>query len=189
MPELNAPTVVAEIGALHDAYERALRANDVEALGRFFWDAPQVVRFGVSEHLYGADAIAAYRQNYTPVFSERKLLRRSILTLGPDVASVMCELSQLVNGELRHSRQSQVWSRFPNTGWKIVAAHVSNALGAPPDLWAAYTDRVATAIGLPLAPAHRPGVVQNLARTAAIAAPLLAFSLPAEIEPAPVFTA
>jgi len=186
---INAPEVVAEIGALHDAYEQALIANDVAALGNFFWVSPEVVRFGVSEHLYGAEAIAAYRQNYTPVFSDRKLLRRSILTLGPDVASVMCELSQLVKGELRHSRQSQVWSRFPDAGWKIVAAHVSNALGSPPDLWAAYADRVATAIGLPLSPAHRPGVVQNLARTAAIAAPLLAFPLPTEIEPAPVFTA
>jgi Protein of unknown function (DUF3225)/Protein of unknown function (DUF4089) len=189
MPELNAPAVVAEISALHDAYERALIANDIAALGHFFWESQHVVRFGISEHLYGAEAIAAYRQGYTPVFTERKLLRRSILTLGPDAASVMCELSLLVNGELRHSRQSQVWSRFPETGWKIVAAHVSNPIGPPPDLWAAYTDRVAAAIGLPLAPAHRPGVVQNLTRTAAIAAPLLAFSLPSEIEPAPVFTA
>lgn len=189
MPALHAPEVVAEIGALHDAYEQALRTNDVAALGQFFWDSPHVVRYGVSEHLYGAEAIAAYRQNYAPVFSERKLLRRSILALGPDAASVMCELSQLVKGELRHSRQSQVWSRFPEIGWKIVAAHVSNALGPPLDQWAAYADRVAAAVGLPLAPAHRPGVVQNLERTAAIAAPLLAFSLPTGSEFAPVFSA
>jgi hypothetical protein len=189
MPEINTPAVVGEIAALHDAYERALIANDVKALGEFFWDSPHVVRFGVSEHLYGAEAIAAYRHGHAPVFSERKLLRRAIVTLGSDVASVMCELSQVVHGHPRHSRQSQVWARFPELGWKIISAHVSNALGTPPELWDAYTDRVATAIGLAIAPAHRPGVVQNLARAAAIAAPLLAFPLPAEVELAPAFTA
>ncbi|MEO7415325.1 MAG: AtzH-like domain-containing protein [Opitutaceae bacterium] len=189
MPELNAPAIVREIAALHDAYERSLVANDVDGLVRFFWDSPNVVRFGVSEHLYGAEAIAAYRQGYTPVFTDRKLLRRTIVSLGNDFVSVMCELSQTVNGQPRHSRQSQVWARFPETGWRIISAHVSNALTPPPELWEAYADRVAAAVGLPLAAAHRPGVVQNLARTAAIVAPLLAFPLPANVEPAPVFTA
>lgn len=189
MLELNSPAVVEEIARLHDAYERALIANDVDALVQFFWDSPHVVRFGVSEHLYGADAIAAYRQGNKPVFTERTLLRRAIVTLGRDVASVMCELSQTVQGHLRHSRQSQAWARFPELGWKIISAHVSNALGAPPELWDAYADRAAAALGLPLAPAHRPGVSQNLARAAAIAAPLLTFSVPDDSESAPVFTA
>jgi hypothetical protein len=189
MPEINAPAIVAEIVALHDAYERALIANDVDALTHFFWESPQVVRFGVSEHLYGADAITAYRRNYAPPFSERKLLRRTIVTLGADTASVMCELAQTVHGQPRHSRQSQVWARFPDLGWKIISAHVSNALGPAPEIWEAYTDRAAAVLGLPLAPAHRPGVVQNLTRAADLAAPLLAFPFPAETEPAPVFTA
>jgi hypothetical protein len=189
MPELNAPAVVAEIASLHDAYERALIANDVEALVGFFWDSPHVVRFGVSEHLYGTDAISTYRQGYSPVFTERKLLRRTIVTLGSELASVMCELSQVVHGHPRHSRQSQVWARFSGIGWKIISAHVSNALSPPPGVWEAYVDRTAAALGLPLAAAHRPGVVQNLTRSATIAEPLLAFSLPPEVEPAPVFTA
>ena len=56
MPEVNAPDVVAELGVLHDAYERALAANDVPALTAFFWDSPHTVRYGVGEHLYGAGA-------------------------------------------------------------------------------------------------------------------------------------
>jgi hypothetical protein len=189
MSELNSPAVVAEIATLHEAYERALIANDVEALVGFFWDSPHVVRFGVSEHLYGSGEVSSYRQNHTPVFSERKLLRRTIVTFGAEFASVMCELSQVVKGQLRHSRQSQVWTRFPELGWKIISAHVSNALGPPPGLWEAFADDTAAVLGLPLAPAHRAGVVQNLTRSAVIAGPLLAFSLPPDVEPAPVFIA
>lgn len=189
MPQLNASAVVDEITSLHDAYERALVANDVEALVQFFWNSPHVVRFGISEHLYGADAIASYRQGHTPSFTDRKLVRRTIVTFGSEMASVMCELSLTVHGQPRQSRQSQTWVKFPDLGWKIVSAHVSNALIRPPELWEAYTDLASATIGLPIAAGHRSGVAQNLTRAAAIAAPLLAFNLPPETEPAPVFTA
>jgi hypothetical protein len=190
MPEINAPAVVAELNALHDDYERALAANDVAALTAFFWDSPHTVRFGVNEHLYGADAVASYRQSTAPAFTERALLRRSILVIGNDTASIMCELSQKILGQSRHSRQSQVWVRFPGVGWKIVSAHVSNALMAPASAaaWDSYVDQASAAIGLPIDGAHRVGVVQSLQRTAAIAGPLLAFSIPGGVELAPVFT-
>lgn len=190
MPEINASAIVAELAALHDAYERALAANDVAALTAFFWDSPHTVRYGVNEHLYGADAVASYRQASPPVFTDRVLQRRAILALGDDVASIMCELTQKIAGQLRHSRQSQVWVRFPGLGWKIVSAHVSNALTAPagPASWDAYVDQTAAALGLRIDPGHRPGVVQSLQRTAAIAAPLLAYPIPGDVEPAPVFT-
>jgi hypothetical protein len=189
MPEINAPAVVAELAALHDAYERALAANDIAALNAFFWDSPHIVRYGVDEHLYGAEAIAAYRQVSAPVFTGRTLLRRAILAIGRDSASIMCELSQKVFGQSKHSRQSQVWVRFPELGWKIVSAHVSHALTAPAATaaWDAYVDQTAAALGLHLDPAHRPGVIMTLQRTAAVAAPLLAFALPDEAELAPVF--
>ncbi len=191
MPEINAPAVVAELTTLHDAYERALAANDVAALTAFFWDSPHIVRYGVNEHLYGAESLAAYRQASKPVFTERTLLRRAILAIGEDSASIMCELAQTVFGQPRHSRQSQVWVRFPGLGWKIVSAHVSNALTAPVGVasWDAYVDQSAAALGLPLDPAHRTGVIQSLQRTSAIAAPLLAFAVPGDAEIAPVFTA
>jgi hypothetical protein len=187
MPELNAPAVVAEVCALHDAYERALAEHDVPVLTAFFWDSPHVVRYGVGEHLYGAEAVAAYRQTTTRAFSDRRLLRRAVATFGADTASVMCELEQTVLGRARRSRQSQMWVRFPAIGWKIVSAHVSHA--QTQSGWDDYVDQAAVAVGLPLDPAHRSGVVQQLQRTAALAAPLLAFPLPADVEPAPVFTA
>ncbi len=188
MLPLNDPTIISEIAALHDAYEHALITNDVAALNTSFWNSPHVVRFGVSEHLYGAEAIATYRNDSRPALVDRQIVRRTITAFGPDTASVMCELSQTVGGQPRHSRQSQVWVRFPEVGWKIVAAHVSHALFPPAVVWENYADRVAAAVGVPLDPAHRPGVVQNLQRAAALALPLLEFVLPADTELAPVFT-
>lgn len=189
MPTVNDPTIHAEISALHDAYEQALAANDVAVLTRFFWDSPDVTRYGVVEHLYGAEEINAYRRTNDVVITHRKLLRRKIVTFDSTCAVVMCEISQIARGKPSHCRQSQTWVRFPNAGWRIVAAHVSLALPAVESEWAAYADRTAAALALPLAPAHRPGVIQNLERAATIAAPLLAHPLPAGIEPAPVFTA
>lgn len=187
MPTVNDPAVIAEIAAHHDAYERALAANDVETLTRFFWDSPEVTRYGVVEHLYGAEELKAYRKANGVVVTDRRLLRRKIVTFGPDWATVMCEFSQLSRGHSGHARQSQTWVRFPTDGWRIVAAHVSLARLPPEGEWAAYADLAAAALALPIAAAHRPGVVQNLERAAAIAAPLLAHPLPAGTEPAPVF--
>src|SRR6478609_3735930 len=189
MLPVNDPVIIAEIAALHDAYERALVANDVAALNQAFWESPHVVRFGINEHLYGAEEMTAFRSEKPPVLVDRRMLRRTITTFGADAASVMCELSQIVVGQQKHSRQSQTWIRFPEVGWKIVAAHVSHALprvtGA--DVWAGYVDRTAAALHLTLEPAHRDGVIQNMHRAAAVAAPLLEFQLPVTADLAPVF--
>lgn len=189
MPTINDPALLAEIAALHDAYESALAANNVEALTTFFWGSPEATRYGVVEHLYGADEIKAYRQSNAIAITNRKLLRRKIVTFDAHCAVVMCEIAQTVRGKPGHCRQSQTWIHFPGTGWRIVAAHVSLALAPAESEWADFADRTAAALALPLAPAHRPGVVLNLERTAAIAAPLLAHPLPADTEPAPVFSA
>jgi Protein of unknown function (DUF4089) len=52
---------------------------------------------------------------------------------------------------------------------------------------ALYVDAAAALIGLPLDPAHRPGVILNLQRIAEMAALVMAFPLPDETEPGPVF--
>ncbi len=52
---------------------------------------------------------------------------------------------------------------------------------------AIYVDAAAALIGLPLDPAHRPGVILNIERIAEMAALVMAFPLPDETEPAPVF--
>ncbi len=187
MPIINYPAVIAEVTACCEAYELALVANDVAALEFFFWDSPLAIRFGTSEQLYGARAISAFRQNRVINFHNRRVLRFDLLALGSDTAVAMLEYEVEVAAGTRQGRQTQVWFRFPGIGWRITSAHVSLPLAiADP----AFTQALASAkaLGLEIAPDHRAGTLTNLARNAAITAPLLAFPLPDEIEPAPIFT-
>ena len=50
-----------------------------------------------------------------------------------------------------------------------------------------YVDAAAVLVGVPLDPAHRPGVIMNLQRIADMAALVMAFPLPDDTEPAPIF--
>jgi hypothetical protein len=132
MPTINTPEVVAQVTQLHNAYESALVANDNAAVRTFFWDSPEVIRFGIREEIYGTEALTEYLRTATQVFLQRRMVRRSVLALGPDTASVMSEYDQEVAGQIRRNRQSQLWVRFPEVGWKIVSAHVSLAPVRPP---------------------------------------------------------
>jgi hypothetical protein len=50
-----------------------------------------------------------------------------------------------------------------------------------------YVDAAAALVGVPLDPAHRPGVILNMHRIAEMAGFVMAFQLPEETAPAPVF--
>ena len=50
-----------------------------------------------------------------------------------------------------------------------------------------YVDAAAAALALPIAPAHRPGVIENFSRLALLAAAVNEFPLGIEDEPAPVW--
>lgn len=119
---VNDPDVHAEVTAAVDAYERALMDNDVVALDGFFRDAPQTVRYGVAENLYGFEAIAAFRIGRAGGSPRRSRLRTEITTFGRDFAVANVEF--LREGAKTAGRQSQTWVRTEN-GWKIVSAHVS----------------------------------------------------------------
>ena len=66
--EINIPSVVAEVTAAFQRYEKALNTNDVTTLDELFWKSPQTLRFGVGEQLYGYDQIAAFRAGRDPGF-------------------------------------------------------------------------------------------------------------------------
>ena len=51
----------------------------------------------------------------------------------------------------------------------------------------AYVDETAKRIGLPIAPEHRPGVIQFTGVLLAQGALVMEFPLPDDVEPAPVF--
>jgi len=179
VPRINDPDVVAEVTALHDAYEAALVGNDVEKLTEFFWDSPLALRFGVAESLYGAEEILAFRKARPAVDLARKVFNTHIVTFGDDCAVVTIEFLREVKGIRRHGRQGQVWRRFPD-GWKIVSAHVSLV----PEF---FMEHAAQQVGLSIPDEFREGVRQNLERSKLIAGPLLEISLTADIEAAPHF--
>jgi hypothetical protein len=52
---------------------------------------------------------------------------------------------------------------------------------------AAYVDRTAAIVGLPIAAAHRSEVIEQFGRLLAVAALFMEFPLPEGIEPGPVF--
>lgn len=121
---INDPAVVAELQALYPLYEAALMANDADTLTRMFWASPHVMRFGVTENLYGIDEIEAFRKGRSPVNLARTVTRLDIVTFGRDFGSVTLEFERTVNGQTSRGRQSQVWVRLAE-GWRIVSAHVS----------------------------------------------------------------
>ena len=116
------PETVAEVTAAFEAYENALMSNDVETLDSLFWAAPQALRYGVGECLYGHEEILAFRKARPGGSPRRQLTRTAITTFGKDYAVANAEFQRL--GATRSGRQSQTWVRFPE-GWRIVAAHVS----------------------------------------------------------------
>jgi 1-carboxybiuret hydrolase subunit AtzH-like protein len=121
---VNDPEVVAELEGLYPLYEQALVTNDVEKLVEMFWDGAQVMRFGVTENLYGPDELEAFRRARPAVNLARTVKRRNIVSFGRDFATITLEFERVAGSKIVHGRQSQVWVRFPQ-GWRIVQAHVS----------------------------------------------------------------
>ncbi|MEM7529937.1 MAG: oxalurate catabolism protein HpxZ [Pseudomonadota bacterium] len=120
--EINIPEVHAEVTAAFETYEKALTGNDVAVLDQLFWDSAHVVRYGVTECLYGQDEILAFRKARPSSGLDRRLTRTVITTFGRDFATASTEFSR--DGTARIGRQQQTWARLAE-GWRVVAAHVS----------------------------------------------------------------
>ena len=121
--EVNLPDVKAEVEAAFGRYEKALMANDVDALQSLFWNSSHTIRYGIGENLYGYDEIGAFRAGRSPVGLARTLSRTVITTYGRDFATASTLFHRAtVPGKV--GRQMQSWARTPD-GWRVVAAHVS----------------------------------------------------------------
>ena len=121
-PEVNFPDVLAEVAAAFRRYETALVTNDVALLNELFRKAPETIRFGIAENLYGHDQIAGFRATRSPVGLMRSLQNTVITAYGRDFAIASTEFRR--EGNPKTGRQQQSWVRFAE-GWRIVAAHVS----------------------------------------------------------------
>jgi hypothetical protein len=121
--EINLPDVLAEMQAAFAQYEAALVTNDVAGLDALFWEAPQVIRYGGGENLYGIEQIRAFRSARSPVGLGRRLAGTVITTFGRDFATAST-LFYRDSAAGKVGRQMQTWARLPE-GWRVVAAHVS----------------------------------------------------------------
>jgi hypothetical protein len=121
---INDPEVVAELATLYPRYEEALVSNDVATLVEMFWTGSQVMRFGVTENLYGPGELEAFRKSRPSAGLARTITRLDIATFGRDFGSITLEFERTSPSGITRGRQSQVWVRFPE-GWRIVQAHVS----------------------------------------------------------------
>ncbi|CAL1144064.1 unnamed protein product [Cladocopium goreaui] len=82
-PEINSPQVLEGLRREFERYERALCSNDVKELDELFHQSPETIRYGVSENLYGYEAIKAFRGSRSPP-GDRKILRSAVTTYGSD---------------------------------------------------------------------------------------------------------
>ncbi|HEY5793492.1 MAG TPA: oxalurate catabolism protein HpxZ [Bosea sp. (in: a-proteobacteria)] len=121
--KINDPAVLAEVEAAFMAYEKALNENDVAVLDASFKDAPETIRYGMGENLYGFGEIAAFRSARSPVGLVRTIERTVITTYG-DAMATANTLFRRESMAGKVGRQSQTWVKFPE-GWRVVAAHVS----------------------------------------------------------------
>ena len=122
--DVDLPEVVAEVTAAFDRYEKALTTNDVAVLDEIFRVDRRTIRYGGAEILYGHKEIAAFRAARNPAGLMRSISKTVITTYGRDFA-VASTLFHRDSQPGKVGRQMQTWVRFPDDGWKVVAAHVS----------------------------------------------------------------
>lgn len=122
--EINLPETITELHCLHVQYEKALTENDVETLTSLFWVSPHVMRFGVTENLYGSDQIETFRKSRPAAGLMRMVTKLDIVAFGRDAGTITLEFERAVNDKTIRGRQSQMWVRL-SEGWRIVSAHLS----------------------------------------------------------------
>src|SRR5689334_18653014 len=95
--QIDAPDVLAEVRTVYDRYEAAIAANDGAVLDACFWADPRVVRFGITEILYGIEAIRAFRAGVTR-YAPRATRQVRITSFGCDFACTHLEFERQDTG-------------------------------------------------------------------------------------------
>jgi hypothetical protein len=127
--EIDNPRVIAEARAVFDRYEKAIAENDGAVLNETFWADPRTVRFGITEILYGIEAILAFRASVAR-YAPRRQVRIHITSFGEDFACTHLEYERVNTGLV--GRETKIMARLPGLGWKVVSAHVSLLAGQDP---------------------------------------------------------
>jgi hypothetical protein len=119
--QIDDPAVQAEVRTVFDRYEAALMANETATLDAIFWADPRTVRFGITEILYGHEAIRAFRAS-VKAYARRVQKKVHIVTFGQDFAATHLEYERVGTGLI--GRETKIMARLPE-GWRVVSAHVS----------------------------------------------------------------
>lgn len=127
--QIDDPGVIAEARAVLDRYEDALMNNRTEVLDAIFWNDPRTVRFGITEILYGHDAIRAFRASVKG-YAQRIQRKVHITSFGQDFACTHLEYERIGTGLI--GRETKIMARIPGAGWRVVSAHVSLLSGGDP---------------------------------------------------------
>ncbi|WP_144184439.1 AtzH-like domain-containing protein [Elioraea rosea] len=128
--EIDQADVVAEVREVLDRYETALMTNDIPTLEAIFWDDPRTVRLGVGEILFGMEAIRRFRRAQTGGYQQRERLEIRITTYGRDFGVTNIVYRRIATGMI--GRETKIFARLPDIGWRVVSAHVSlNPEGTP----------------------------------------------------------
>lgn len=120
--QLDKPDIQAEVRAVFDRYEDALMNNKTEVLDSIFWADPRTVRFGITEILYGHEAIKAFRASISR-YAKRIQRKVHIVTFGDDFAATHLQYERAETGLI--GRETKIMARLPDVGWRVVSAHVS----------------------------------------------------------------
>lgn len=120
--QVNQADAWASLNQAFERYEDALVSNDLTVLDELFWQSPHTVRYGPTEHLYGAQQIQVFRQQRRSTGLQRRICERSLTSFGTDAAVAHIVFRR--DGVQRAGRQTQTWMRIEGQ-WRIVSAHVS----------------------------------------------------------------
>ncbi|WP_110589841.1 AtzH-like domain-containing protein [Microbacterium suaedae] len=112
--------VPADLRDAFFAYEKAILANDLDELDRWFLDSPRTMRGDDAGLLVGHEAISAFRGLRGGV-PPRDIERIEYRALGDDTALIVSVSRFRIGGR---GLQTQLWQKTPD-GWRITSAHVS----------------------------------------------------------------
>ncbi len=104
------------------AYDRALRADDLDAVGAWFDPSPTTTRFGERGAVRGAEAIDAMRRRQKPGLARDRVDGRADIWLVSDGAAVAT--LEFTRSDGSPGLRTQVW-RHTEDGWRITHAHLS----------------------------------------------------------------
>jgi hypothetical protein len=113
---INDPEVVAELQALYPRHEEALVTNDVDTLVAMFWSGREVMRFGITENLYGPGELSAFRKGRAAVNLARTVKGSTSLVLVGISPASLWSLSGMPPLELSAAVRARCGSGFPRAG-------------------------------------------------------------------------